>query len=204
MKATTIDKLWPRETVARVRAVSKSDFLRDADGPLLLVRVDDVDGELASVLRRGALGERAPTPPAIGFRTTTRVGDEPSTRLCTPFDARRLELRLALAPHVAVPLRKRVGSGKEFIERVSVGRAMNNDIVLRHESVSKVHSWFVRDEEHESYGADAGSRNKTLLNGEALGTLVPVKMASGDTLRFGAVDAIICSPALFWEAVRAS
>ncbi len=49
------------------------------------------------------------------------------------------------ATHV-IALEKRDDASGPFPSRVSIGRARNADIVLRHESVSKFHAWFERDE----------------------------------------------------------
>jgi len=172
------------------------------DGWLLLIRVDDAAGETAQVLQRGALGERTAMVPSIGFRTTMRVGDEPEARPAVPFGPKQLELRLITGPHVAVPIHKRAGSGKDFIERVSVGRATNNDIVIRDDSVSKVHAWFARGEEGNIFIADAGSRNRTMINGVALPLQSPEEIHGGDAIRFGAVESILCSAKVFWQAVH--
>jgi pSer/pThr/pTyr-binding forkhead associated (FHA) protein len=131
-----------------------------------------------------------------------RVGDEPPVRPPVPFGPKQLELRLLAGPFVTVPIHKRAGSGKEFIERVSVGRAINNDIVIRDDSVSKVHAWFARGEEGNIYIADAGSRNKTLLNGVALPLQSPEETTGGDVIRFGAVEALLCSAKVYWQAVH--
>ncbi|HMI88119.1 MAG TPA: FHA domain-containing protein [Polyangiaceae bacterium] len=202
MKETAVDNLWPREIAARARAASEVVFVKEMDGWMLLVRVEDAAGETAQVLQRGALGERTPLTPSISFRTTMRVGNEPPVRPPVPFGPKQLELRLLAGPFVAVPIHKRAGSGKEFIERVSVGRAINNDIVIRDDSVSKVHAWFARGEEGNIYIADAGSRNKTLLNGVALPLQSPEETTGGDAIRFGAVEALLCSAKVYWQAVH--
>jgi hypothetical protein len=202
LKETAIDNLWPREIAARARAVSEEVFAHEMDGWLLLVRVDDPAGETAQVLQRGALGERTPLIPSIGFRTTMRVGDEPAIRQRTPFGPKQLELRLQAGAYVAVPIHKRAGSGKDFIERVSVGRATNNDIVIRDDSVSKLHAWFARGEEGNIYVADAGSRNKTILNGTAIPLQSPEETNSGDSIRFGAVESILSAASVVWRALH--
>jgi len=202
LKETAVDNLWPREIVAHARAISEQAFAQEMDGWLLLIRVDDPAGEPAQVLQRGALGERTPLLPSIGFRTTMRVGDKPLVRRPVPFGPKQLEVRLVTSPYVAVPLHKRVGGGKDYIERVSVGRATNNDIVIRDDSVSKVHAWFARGEEGNIYIADAGSRNKTLVNGVVIPLQSPEETNSGDAIRFGAVEALLCSAAVYWRALQ--
>lgn len=203
MKETAVDNLWPRETVARALAVPEHAFVSEVDGWLLLVRVADAAGELAQVLQGGALGERTPLLPSIGFRTTMRQpGNDPKVRPRTPFSSRQLEAHLLASAYVAVPIHKRAGSGKDFIERVSLGRATNNDIVLRDESVSKLHAWFARGEEGSIYVADAGSRNKTTVNGIAVALQSPEEMMAGDSIRFGLVEAVLCPADIFWQALH--
>ena len=202
MRESAVENLWPREIAGRARSLSEAAFAQEMDGWLLLIRVDDAAGETAQVLQRGALGERTAMIPSIGFRTTMRVGDLPEARPAVPFGPTQLELRLITGPHVAVPIHKRAGSGKDFIERVSVGRATNNDIVIRDDSVSKVHAWFARGEEGNIYIADAGSRNKTMINGVAIPLQSPEEINAGDALRFGAVESILCSAKVFWQAVH--
>jgi hypothetical protein len=202
LKETAVGNLRPRETVARARAASEAAFVREMDGWLLLVRVDDPSEEAAEVLRRGALGERTPLVPTIPFRTTMRMGTEPTVRARSVFGPKQLELRLSAHAYVAIPIHKRAGSGKDFIERVSIGRAPNNDIVIRYDSVSKVHAWFARGEEGGVYVADAGSKNKTRLNGAPIPAQDPQEVLSGDSIRFGAVETLLCSASVFWHSVH--
>jgi hypothetical protein len=203
LKDTAVANLWPRETAARALAVAQEAFVREVDGWLLLVRVDDAAGELAQVLQRGALGERTPLVPSIGFRTTMQqLANAPRVRPRAPFGPRQLETLLLASAYVAVPIHKRPGTGKDFIERVSIGRATNNDIVLRDESVSKLHAWFARGEEASIYVADAGSRNKTSVNGLVIPLQSPEETMAGDFIRFGTVEAVLCPAAVFWQALH--
>ena len=182
--------------------MSEEVFVQEMDGWLLLVRVDDPAGETAQVLQRGALGERTPLIPSIGFRTTMRVGDEPAVRRRTAVRSEAARAAPSACPYVAVPIHKRAGSGKDFIERVSVGRATNNDIVIRDDSVSKLHAWFARGEEGNIYVADAGSRNKTLLNGVAIPLQTPEETNSGDAIRLEPWSPSSRLPRSYWLALH--
>jgi hypothetical protein len=136
----------------------------------------------------------------MSFRTRSPDPDAPRARRSeAPLTTAKLEARISRAPHVAVALRKRFGAAKDFSDRISVGRALNNDIVLRHERVSKFHAWFECDEDDDFYVADAASRNGTSLNGEAV-TDALTRIRPGDTLRFGGVEAAVCSAEIFWHA----
>ncbi len=81
--------------------------------------------------------------------------------------------------------------------RISVGRAKNNDIVLRHDSVSKLHAHFlVRTVERlgqpteELVLCDVGSANGTLINGKSVdeGEEHAVRVVAGDRVGFGEVE----------------
>src|SRR4029078_3145213 len=96
------------------------------------------------------------------------------------------------APYFIVPLRKRRGAGKPFAHRISVGRARNNDILLRHSSVSKFHGWFEMGPRGEMRVADARSSNGTFLNDDALGRELAAA-SEGDVIKFGSIVMTVCS-----------
>ncbi len=74
-------------------------------------------------------------------------------------------------------------------DRVSVGRARNNDIVLVDNSVSKLHAHFSCN--HGTWRVtDAGSRNGTIHNGEALKRDQATDLESGDPITFGGIATI--------------
>lgn len=82
-----------------------------------------------------------------------------------------------------------------FAGRISLGRAPNNDLVIRHHSVSKLHAHFLVDGRMSQVGdapmtlriTDVGSANGTLLNGEPLQADEVRATGSGDVLTFGEV-----------------
>jgi hypothetical protein len=202
----------PSAFVSNARRQSKKEFLAAyGDTQLLLVRLDDPSGELAVGLAAAstAAGERLkPTHDALGFATVlessfsaaqaARAADSLRGR---SYDATTLETQLVRTPHFVAPLRKRPTKGKPFVERVSVGRAHNNDIVLRHSSVSKFHAWLECDEERAFYVGDAKSKNGTKVNGEAVTGSNLVRLDGGDEIRFGQITSTICPPDTFWDVV---
>jgi hypothetical protein len=200
VRGPRLDNLLASPLVDTARTCSRSAFPREVDVPILVVSVETPESELATALMSTAAGERASLVPSIGFRTRSPVPGARTPARRAPLSASMLERRIAHAPHVAIALRKRVGAGKDFSERISVGRATNNDIVLRHEGVSKFHAWFVCDEEQSYYAADAGSRNGTMLNGARLDD-APVRIVAGDLLAFGGVEALVCSAEVFWDTI---
>jgi hypothetical protein len=73
------------------------------------------------------------------------------------------------------------------LERVSIGRALNQDVVLRHPRVSKFHAFFITKANDWSI-ADAGSTNGTTVNGVRLAPRRPALLRSGDQVAFGPIQ----------------
>lgn len=203
MPAAPTRSLEPSSLVSLAWANAKDAFVARVEAPLLLVRLDEPAAELAETLRGIAANDPPGTrlEPTIGFETRSEVDDK---RRTSPrpqtFGASQLAVRLMRGPHFAVPIRKRPEAGKAFSERVSVGRARNNDVVLRHGSVSKFHAWLRCDEDGYFYVGDAASRNGTLANGDAVHA--PHRLAPGDEVTFGAITAVFCPAETLWDAIR--
>jgi pSer/pThr/pTyr-binding forkhead associated (FHA) protein len=79
--------------------------------------------------------------------------------------------------------------GSPWSERVSIGRARNNDLALPDASVSKLHAYAFIDVGATSL-QDAGSRNGTFVNRRRLGPTDKVGLGSGDEVTFGRVDMV--------------
>jgi hypothetical protein len=74
-----------------------------------------------------------------------------------------------------------------FPERISVGRALNCDIVLREASVSKLHAHFQKVMADEALVTDVKSANGTRVNGKRIGAGMAIRVVSGDLLQLGGV-----------------
>ena len=75
-----------------------------------------------------------------------------------------------------------------WTHRILVGRAANNDIVFRHESVSKLHAYFETDKERILRLHDAKSANGTRVDGQRIAPGSDgVEVTSGTPIRFGLV-----------------
>jgi hypothetical protein len=109
---------------------------------------------------------------------------------------------LAEGVHFAVSLRKRPNADQILLDRISVGRAANKDIVLRDASVSKLHAWFELHEALDFTLTDAGSKNSTYVNGEPLVPRQPFPLAPGDAIRFGSVLTLLCEAEALWSAIQ--
>jgi len=205
--ANVIANVLPERIVQQAVRQSIREFVGSlGSASVLLVQVTDMGSELARELLDASAAPVEPLRAADGFAFGTTVGapvaPPRSRRYGAPLDATRLQTMLVKGPYFVAPLVKRVLAGKTFSERISVGRARNNDIVLRHRSVSKFHAWFELGEEEALRLGDARSTNHTLLNGRGVGReLEPVE--PGDEIVFGSVATTLCGTELLWEALQA-
>src|SRR5689334_17054749 len=165
-----LDNVSPAEIVEAAAGNELRGFLTlYGDTLLLVVRLRAGDNELASGLGAAAI-HGGPTTPAqpvgsMEFHTVVQTPSEQPIVMGRAASAEaELAKRLADGGHFIVPLRKRSGSDALYMDRISVGRARNKDIVLRHQSVSKFHCWFEVDEAGAFYVTDAGSKNATKIN----------------------------------------
>lgn len=174
---------------------------------MLLVMVDAADSELSLGLTASANRGDAD---GLAFRTATReltatlsgdVSVRSVTRSSPAFGeqtAERMPLGLARSTCFVVPICKR--SEVSFLHHVSVGRARNHDIVLRHRSVSKFHAWFEITQELRLFVKDCESSNHTFVNGTRV--IDREEVRPGDVLKFGTVEGRICTSEGLWRLMR--
>jgi hypothetical protein len=74
-----------------------------------------------------------------------------------------------------------------WADRILIGRASNNDIVFRHESVSKVHAYFERNPEGVLRLFDAKSANGTRVDGRQIEPGEGCEVRTGAELHFGSL-----------------
>ena len=86
-------------------------------------------------------------------------------------------------------------------DRISIGRARNCDVVLRHASISKLHAHFIL-EGTELLLADAKSTNGCKVNDRRLVTGQRVRLSCGDVLSIGLVTATFHTSAGLSRVVR--
>jgi hypothetical protein len=204
--------LWqPRDLIVDAKSLTLADFLLSCEAAfMLVVTLDAHDQELALGLSASSAQRN---DDGLAFRTATRdlgatmSGEVVPTRagVARPSLAfneqtsERLPGNLKHKCHV-VPIRKR--SEVSFLHHVSLGRARNHDIVLRHKSVSKFHAWFELTQEVRLFVKDCDSSNHTFVNGKQVKDREEVR--PGDTLRFGSVEGRICTSEGLWRLMRSS
>ncbi len=179
------------------------------DTLLLLVRVEEDSEVLAGLASTTSQGGRESYLPTRHLEYNTETVDQRTLAALLASAGRKaqdnaLAVRAALAGshHFVVPLRKRAAADQISSERISVGRATNKDIVLRDATVSKFHAWFELYDDREFSVTDAGSTNKTAVNGEELAPRTQRPLVEGDRIKFGSVLALFCSAETLWSAIH--
>jgi hypothetical protein len=208
------ENLYPLTLVSEVIEQPLRVFLAVyPKGSFLIVRLDDATGELMAGLSSGTNIETVADDKSkvgvIGFNTVIqsdlglRAGSKSQigTARSKSDEAHILKRGLLAGPHFVHPLRKKAGD-TGFAERISVGRARNKDIVLRHNSVSKFHGWFEIDQEGVVSVADAGSKNGTFAKGVAVPARKLVRVDPGDEVKFGSIVTAICSAEALWKVIH--
>jgi len=87
-----------------------------------------------------------------------------------------------LAKEYAVALTK--SPRNSYQDKVTVGRARNNDIVVRSSKISKIHCMFTKVEEGGYTIEDMGSVNGTAVNGALIKKGEKIPMNDGDVVSF--------------------
>jgi len=144
-------------------------------------------------------------PGMLPFRTETcapPTGAAARPRASASDEAGQVGKGIERQARFAVALRKRAGSDVLYADRISVGRARNKDIVLRHASVSKFHAWFEVDDDGVVQVVDAESKNLTRVNGAPVPPRSKAPVTSGDIVHFGAIECVLASPSTLWKCLR--
>ena len=84
---------------------------------------------------------------------------------------------------------------------VFVGRLPVYDLVLPFAGISKLHAGILRRPDGTWAIGDQRSKNGTFLGGVQVRPGAPVPLTSGDTLRFGTLEALFLTPAGFRDEV---
>jgi hypothetical protein len=197
----------PRQLISSARTLPLADFLLRCEAVyMLVVMVEAGDADLAQGL--SVQQQRRSELEGLAFRTETREltatlsGDVAVRSALRPSfseqTAERLPLSFARASCHVVPVCKR--SEVSFLHHVSVGRARNHDIVLRHRSVSKFHAWLELTQDAKLFVKDCDSSNHTYVN--ATKVVDREELRPGDTVKFGSVEARVCTSEGLWKLMR--
>lgn len=173
--------------------------------PWLLVRLGGENDELAAALRAADTSSASFQPAAqIAFRTEV-VSEAPIRHArdgAHEPDRSSLVRSLGSERYFALPVQKRADVDAAFGDRISIGRALNKDIVLRHASISKFHAYFQLDAPNLCSLSDAGSKNGTLLNGTRIAPREVVEVVSGDRVTFGSVSTLVLDARTLHHVLR--
>lgn len=101
-----------------------------------------------------------------------------------------------------IPLRKRPGANS-FALMITLGRALNNDIVVDHRTVSKFHLYFRRDAEGLWSVTDASSSNGTHVGGLKIKPDEPTGVQPGSSLYLGrSIRIVFYEPEALYQQLR--
>jgi hypothetical protein len=134
-----------------------------------------------------------------GYFLLSAPSDNPALlRFITePAEARPLPVTTPTRMRFELQRVAKAGS-QPYAERISLGRARNCDIVLRHSSISKLHAHFRVDGEYVAI-LDNSSRNGTAVNDEPLIPEQRHQVHSGDRIRLGTMESIILDAAGLYD-----
>ena len=89
-----------------------------------------------------------------------------------------------------------------YPERISVGRATNCDVVLRHATISKLHAHFTTASDGCLRVSDLASTNGTSVNDAPLAAHASTALTHGDRIRFGDLECELVGPSDLWAFLR--
>lgn len=199
------DNIFPRGFVANALQKGQDQFLNSfRDTRLLLFRLQSPDENLIPDLFQEHTEDVSRQ--RLHFQYRTSAGDvarEENVLHIPLVGQEELRIRRALSegPHFVAPLKKHIRSGPSFPERITVGRALNQDLVIEHPSISKIQAWFEIDDRGVFFLSDAGSTNGTAVNSRAISPRRRFKLNAGDNIRFASVEAIFCRPEVLWDVM---
>src|ERR1051325_2130703 len=163
---------------------------------------EDVEGKFPHLwlIRELDEDERAPSsfnPLAFAARRTMAMGKKLQTESPTGMLTR---LRIDPGRYGLYSVEKT--NANPWSDRIMVGRASNNDVVFRHESVSKVHAYFQRTPDGGWRVCDAKSANGTRVDGASV---LPagdgLEVRSGSVVSFGSLTCEVVASADLYDVL---
>ncbi len=137
--------------------------------------------------------------PSVGWTFKTQTVSVSSAKVARFAAEEELRLSPELSRYDVFALAK--AAHNPWPERISVGRARNNDVVLSDSSVSKLHAHFRVSRDHTLTLTDAGSRNGTRLNDVAVPAGESMRVQVGDTITFGRTTLTVVDAAGIYQLV---
>jgi hypothetical protein len=204
--------LEPAGVVRAAARLAEAPFVDEyGDAPWLAIHLPASEEGMAAAL----LAAHQPDDPTskalqpIEFHTRMATATPPNARVAKRPSTVGAPSELALGDitrvlgercYLCAVRRRREGA---LGNRVSIGRAMNQDIVLRHPSISKFHAYLQSTEDDGWTVSDGGSKNGTSVNGARLGK-EPRPLANGERLTFGSIDAVFVDTRTVWRLLSAT
>jgi len=205
-KQVLADNLFPKRIRTNALQQEQARFVSLlGKTKLLLFKLQDPNDNLIPDL---AVENTSPVRPHEGFfkyRTSTGKTNHQESLWQMPLigqEELRVRHSLSEGPRYLAPLRKHIRSGHGSPDRITVGRAQNQDLVIDHASVSKIQAWFEIDKTGEFYLFDAGSTNGTYVNSRPIVARQRTQLRAGDNIRFANVEAVFCCPETVWRVLR--
>lgn len=205
--------LEPADVVRAAVRLAESSFVDEyGDAPWLAIRLPASEEGMAAALLAADQPDQQTAPKALQpIEFHTRMASAPTLnapvakKVSTVGATSELALGeitkvLGERCYLSAVRRRREGAPAN---RVSIGRAMNQDIVLRHPSISKFHAYLQITEDDVWTVSDGGSKNGTSVNGTRLGN-EPRPLANGERLTFGSIDAVFIDTRTAWRLLRAT
>ena len=100
---------------------------------------------------------------------------------------------------IVVSLQAKAGKSDALLV---IGRGASADVTLPFETISRAHAQLARDDGGGHFITDMGSKNGTWLNGERLLSNQAYAVRDGDTIKFGDVEGVLMSPAMFFRVLH--
>ncbi len=202
------DNVFPKGIRANALHQEEGHFVRLlGETKLLLFKLQNPNDNLIPDLSAENTMPVLPKESHFKYRTSAGKSNRQESLWQMPLigqEELRVRHSLSEGPHYIAPLKKHIRSGRGSPDRITVGRAQNQDLVIDHTSVSKIQAWFEIDKSGEFYLSDAGSTNGTYVNSRPIVPRQRSQLRAGDNIRFANVEAIFCCPETVWRVLHSA
>ena len=176
------------------RSLSLEAFVERHQEPVVAFKVPDQSLEQEEMTVARLDGARGPSMPRVD--TDRILGPGPQTSTMSSLRTGDM-LKRAAEGMLVVPIRK---TGVNlYQDKITIGRATNNDVILPSNSVSKFHAYF-RTDDHGGYTlTDSGSKNGTFVDWVRLDARKATPLRDGMEIIFGELSTRYYTPAGFYD-----